>query len=99
VSLLQESARHNPGISAYDVLSANSDGCDVRKPLSYYRQKEVRFWAKDTRALRVVELLWPKEMFVATLGEHMTPTGMRCAISGCWRPDLNDGRFLPCLHC
>ena len=71
MSLLQESARHNPGISAYDVLSANSDGCDVRKPLSYYRQKEVRFWAKDTRALRVVGLLWPKEMFVATLGEHV----------------------------
>jgi len=33
--------------------------------------REVRFLAKDTRAKRMVELLWPKEMFVAILGEHV----------------------------
>jgi len=33
--------------------------------------QEVRFLAKDTRAKRMVELLWPKEMFVDTLGEHV----------------------------
>ena len=33
--------------------------------------REVRFLAKDTRAKRMVELLWPKEMFVDNLGEHV----------------------------
>jgi hypothetical protein len=33
--------------------------------------REVRFLAKDTRAKRMVELMWPKEMFVDTLGEHV----------------------------
>ena len=33
--------------------------------------RAVRFLAKDTRAKRMVELMWPKEMFVATLGEHV----------------------------
>ena len=33
--------------------------------------QEVRFSAKDTRAKRKVELVWPKEKFVATLGEHV----------------------------
>lgn len=33
--------------------------------------REVRFLAKDTRAKRMVELMWPKEMFVATLGQHV----------------------------
>jgi Putative transposase/Transposase zinc-binding domain len=33
--------------------------------------REVRFLAKDTKAKCLVELLWPKEMFVATLGEHV----------------------------
>jgi Putative transposase/Transposase zinc-binding domain len=43
-------------------------------PLSHIvkvTDREVRFVAKDTRAKRKVELLWPKEMFVATLGEHV----------------------------
>ena len=31
---------------------------------------EVRFLAKDTWTKRMVELVWPKEMFVETLGEH-----------------------------
>src|ERR1019366_4006354 len=40
VSFLKESVRHNPGwISADDVIRAHSDGCDVRKSLSYYSQK------------------------------------------------------------
>jgi hypothetical protein len=42
--------------------------------------REVRFLAKDTRAKRMVELLWPKEMFVAALGEHVPDSyrnGMR----------------------
>ena len=29
---------------------------------------------------------------------RLTTTSMQCAITGCWRPDLNDGRFLPYLH-
>ena len=33
--------------------------------------REVRFFAKDTRAKRKVELVWPKEMFVNILGEHV----------------------------
>src|SRR5271157_2698680 len=33
--------------------------------------REVRFVAKDTRAKRMVQLLWSKEMFVETLGEHV----------------------------
>jgi hypothetical protein len=33
--------------------------------------REVRFLAKDTRGKRKVELLWPKEMFVDALGEHV----------------------------
>jgi Putative transposase/Transposase zinc-binding domain len=32
---------------------------------------EVQFLAKDTRAKRVVELMWPKKMFVETLAEHV----------------------------
>lgn len=30
----------------------------------------VQFLAKDTRAKRIVQVMWPKEMFVDTLGEH-----------------------------
>jgi hypothetical protein len=30
----------------------------------------VQFLAKDTREKRMVQLVWPKEMFVDTLGEH-----------------------------
>jgi hypothetical protein len=33
--------------------------------------REVRFLAKDTRAKRRVELVWPKEMFVAALAQHL----------------------------
>lgn len=33
--------------------------------------REVRFFAKDTRAQRKVELVWPKEMFINILGEHV----------------------------
>jgi hypothetical protein len=33
--------------------------------------REVQFLAKDTRAKCMVKLLWPKKMFVATLGEHV----------------------------
>ncbi len=43
-------------------------------PLNHILQitdREVRFLAKDTRAKRMVKLMWPKEMFVATLGEHV----------------------------
>jgi Putative transposase len=43
-------------------------------PLNHILQitdRGVRFSAKDTRAKRMVELLWPKQMFVATLGEHV----------------------------
>jgi hypothetical protein len=37
VALLQERVRQNPEwIFACDVLSAHSDGCDVRKSLPYY---------------------------------------------------------------
>ncbi len=31
----------------------------------------VQFLAKDNRAKRMVQLVWPKEMFVDTLGEHI----------------------------
>jgi hypothetical protein len=44
-------------------------------PLSHILKitnRGVRFLAKDTRAKRKVELLWPKEMFVAALGEHVS---------------------------
>ena len=43
-------------------------------PLSHILQitdQEVRFLAKDTRAKRRVELLWPKEVFVDALAEHV----------------------------
>lgn len=33
--------------------------------------REVRFEAKDTRGRRVVQLVWPKEMFVRTLAQHV----------------------------
>jgi hypothetical protein len=49
----------------------------VRRPpiplnhIAKIMDREVCFLAKDTKAKRIVELRWPKEMFVATLSEHV----------------------------
>lgn len=43
-------------------------------PLSHIvkiTDEEVQFRAKDRKGKRMVQLLWPKDMFVASLGEHV----------------------------
>src|SRR5271169_1834008 len=62
-----------------------------REPMSKERERQIRvrrnrchrqFLAKDTRAHRTVELVWPKEMFVATLAQHVPEN----------RPPQNQGK-------